>query len=173
MTFKEKLAKDYPIYVIERLKEGCYGCPSSYGYEPTQPKYFCQNTSCGICWNRIISGTEGEEKVFTKDDLKDGMIVETREGKRYLAFKKNAIGDTTWLQLESYEKDFTCYNHRLDIMKVFESNNYGSFESILKYPGKLIWERKGVKEISTSEAEKLLLEKFPGYNSVKIIDKKG
>ena len=74
MTFKEKLAKDYPIYVIERLKEGCYGCPSSYGYEPTQPKYFCQNTSCGICWNRIIPGTEGEEKVFTKDDLKDEIL---------------------------------------------------------------------------------------------------
>lgn len=102
MTFKEKLAKDYPIYVIERLKEGCYGCPSSYGYEPTQPKYFCQNTSCGICWNRIIPGTEGEEKVFTKDDLKDGMIVETREGKRYLAFKKNASA--------SYSTDFMFVN---------------------------------------------------------------
>lgn len=62
MTFKEKLAKDYPIYVIERLKEGCYGCPSSYGYEPTQPKYFCQNTSCGICWNRIIPGTDPRDQ---------------------------------------------------------------------------------------------------------------
>jgi hypothetical protein len=64
MTFREKLAKEYPDKVDEDYCGGCYGCPFSYDYEPA---HACSSEKhkCTACWDRTIPGTE--EKPETND----------------------------------------------------------------------------------------------------------
>ena len=168
MTFKEKLQKEHPDLVDDCCYGGCAECPYDYGYESCKP-YFCKisNTVCTKCWNREM---QEEEKMFTLSDLKDTNIIETRDGKRYIIINGIGVGETGYFTFVSHRADL---EHNLfkefDILKVYESNPYCRFKSLLEKPGKLIWERKKpVKEITSEEACKLLKEKFPEYDSVKI-----
>ena len=167
MTFKEKLQKEFPSNVDEEYICGCWGCPKDYGYEPYKPD-FCNGSFkyCTKCWNREI---KEEDKMFTKDMLKDGMIIELRNGNRFIMINGCAVGKSTYCTLEYCKYDLTSKtSDDFDIVKVFEVNTPTTFISILSNPGKLIWERKEVKEITAEEACKLLKEKFPEYDSIKI-----
>lgn len=77
MTFREKLAKEYPDYVDEEYWGGCRYCPSDYGYETLEDKLrYCEDCSternCRECWGREIPETE-ENKTSSKiaDDIAD------------------------------------------------------------------------------------------------------
>lgn len=57
MTFREKLKKEHPDMIHESYFGGCFGCPSSYEYEP---EHSCSSnpSKCTNCWDREIPETE-------------------------------------------------------------------------------------------------------------------
>lgn len=60
--------------------------------------------------------------IKTIEDITNGMIVETREGVRYLVLGDLSIGENSWLALSDYN-DSISLNHRnykeLDIVKIY------------------------------------------------------
>ena len=99
------------------------------------------------------------------DELKTGMIVETRNGSSHIVMR-DFIDDgdvlsglsfsdkisNTWTSLSNYNQDMT--NSRfphLDIMSVYASSVYSA-----DTPTRLLWERKEYKEVTMKEIE----EKF-------------
>ena len=149
MTFKEKLQKEYPSNVGNEHIGGCWGCPKNYGYESDVPD-FCNGTfkHCIKCWNREIK----EANMFTKDMLKDGMIIELRNGNRFIMINGCLVGKSTYCSLEWHRSDLTSQlDSNMDVVKVFEVKTPCTFISILDNTGKLIWERKDVKEVTVEE----------------------
>ena len=117
---------------------------------------------------------------FTKADLENGMVLETRDGKRYFYLNGNAHGEHSWIHtFDRYNEDLTytrCdFDGALDIIKVFKVNNKpsGCLERLLDDDNlNLIWERKEepkVKEVTVEEAAELLKEKFSDFDKVKIV----
>lgn len=57
MTYKEKLAQEYPDCIDEDSAGGCWGCPSAYEYESyPRTEQACKKLkgNCTACWNREI-----------------------------------------------------------------------------------------------------------------------
>lgn len=93
---------------------------------------------------------------FTKKDLKNGMVVELRDGQRYLILAGNAIKANGHKNLEHYKDDLTWGNYRnWDIIKIYNiitgrvSNFYTLFA---KDNLELIWERKESIHMTTENA---------------------
>lgn len=114
---------------------------------------------------------------FTKDNLKNGMIVEYRNGKRRMVLGTNLIGLDGISQFEYYHDDLTVTENftTLDIVKVFDVPNLECKITDIFKPNKsrlsLLWEREEevkeeVKEITMDDIE----EKFGC--KVKIINNK-
>lgn len=114
---------------------------------------------------------------FTKDDLKNGMIVEYRNGKRRMVLGSNMIGLDGINQFEHYHDDLTVTENitTLDIVKVFDVPNLECKITDIFKANKsrlsLLWEREEevkeeVKEITMDDIE----EKFGC--KVKIINNK-
>ena len=106
-----------------------------------------------------------DKNTFTKQDLKTGMYVEDRRGKRAIVLlgtenMGDIISGETWSTLRNFNNDLTCvkpYNHsKFDIVKVYLPNNtfeYGNMiDKYEKY--ELIWEREEKSEVK-AEIEKI------------------
>ena len=78
-----------------------------------------------------------------KSDLKDGMIVEYRNGIRRMVLRDELLGAEFYNSLEHYDEDLIIEsNKNLDIVEVFEFE-YGSLESVLSSKNlKSIWKRR-------------------------------
>jgi hypothetical protein len=105
----------------------------------------------------VVYEDELELAEFTKADLKDGMVVEYRDGSRRMIMGDNIMGDV-------YHNELKFYTHTLEspsfdaltIYKVYKStattlNEYFKDENLT-----LIWERESVKEMTITEIEKEL-----------------
>lgn len=85
---------------------------------------------------------------MTRDDLKEGMIIEERDGDTYeiLADRKVVYLDdkcSFWCYLDNYEKDLTdSYNCDWDIVKVYDKDM------------NLLWDRNGT-EVAEMSQEKI------------------
>ena len=92
-------------------------------------------------------------KDFTKADLKNRMIVETRRSDRFIVIDNILVGKTAWSDLADYKDDLTYPKYdSFDIVKVYDQVNY-----INKYKTiNTLWERPEIKEVTMSEIE----EKF-------------
>ena len=112
---------------------------------------------------------------MTLDELKTGMIVETRDGDSYIVMR-DFLGDVSilagisdnktisrqWINMYWYTQDLSCRDvPSLDIMSVYSSYPCGIDTKI-----GLLWKREEYKEVTMSEIE----EKFGC--KVKIIDDK-
>lgn len=93
------------------------------------------------------------KKEFTKSDLKNGMVVETRNKTRFLVNGDILVGKwNDWDELENYEDDLTIFGEKddeCDIVKVYTtSSHYIEYmfddDNLI-----LIWERK--EEMETKE----------------------
>lgn len=112
-----------------------------------------------------------ERKVddMTKSDLKSGMIIETRDGERYITIVKedceinfmNLQGGTYLDDCELLDDMTDNIDNTYDIMKIYKMD-YTLNDC--KITQNLIWERKEVKEMTIKDIEKEL-----GYN-IKIIN---
>lgn len=121
------------------------------------------NENCGVGWLWKERWLEPIEYLM-KDDLKTGMVVQTRNGEMFLVYGQTLVGDG-YNYLDSYRDDLRVSNicNEFDIMKVFDINPHftGSLNRILDKPGKLIWEREPEeREISSEEAFKILKEHY-------------
>ena len=94
-------------------------------------------------------------KEFTKSDLKDGMIVETRNSHLYVKFSNTLLGINGFLLLNDINDGLKYKNtyklsYEWDIMKIYRVPNECNISRILsifeKHELELIWERKEVKE---------------------------
>jgi hypothetical protein len=102
-----------------------------------------------------------DQVVFTKADLKDGMVVENRRGNRYIILNNKLIrrGGSIWFSdikddltdkdlPDTYSIDKVYKSTAVDLKHLFEDNSL-----------ELIWERKKeepVKEMTVEEIEKIL-----------------
>ncbi len=99
-----------------------------------------------------------DTEMFTKADLKDGMIVEYRNGTRRLVLNGKFMGKNFFAYIDDYCNDLTNpFEIERDIVKVYESD--GNILDKLFKDGflKLIWERQTpAKEMTIAEIEKVL-----------------
>lgn len=88
-----------------------------------------------------------------KSDLKDGMVLEVREGDKFILINNLLIGNT-WYELDKYngvlinEDKHLSDKRSLDIVKIYEISDGYRVRDILE-PGKeygleLLWERKEI-----------------------------
>lgn len=115
-----------------------------------------------------------EPDTFTKADLKDGMVVEYRDGDRFLVVKDHLLSKDYCADMSDLGDDLKdIYGFSADdIVKVYEVDyDYADeFEELFDLVSlKLIWERdkeEPVKEMTVEEIEKKL-----GYKVKVIADK--
>lgn len=66
---------------------------------------------------------------MTKSDLKNGMLVELRNGEKYLVHNDGLANSYQWTSLVKYENNLNSKEAMtLDIMKVYNANNYIDFD---------------------------------------------
>lgn len=91
---------------------------------------------------------------FTKADLRNRMVLERRDGVRYLVIDDILMRNRCHSMLSDYDDnliEIKTQNPRLDIVRVYEEIlNY----DFLDYTNHLLWERKAYKEITMTEIER-------------------
>ncbi len=119
-----------------------------------------------------------ESKHFTKSDLKDGMVIEYRNGERALVITDRFLSTNGWMSFDDYDSElFRTFSrvraNEWDIVKCYKvESNTGlcMLANLLEDPYLgLIWERKEEpkhKEMTVEEIEKEL-----GYKIKVIADK--
>ena len=97
--------------------------------------------------------------MFTKNDLKPGMVVECKDGFRYMVITETVdtpgglengilISANGWMPLSEYNNDLSYGYSSFSIEKVYKSDIYG-LTAMLKDANEIIWERE--KEIDWSK----------------------
>ena len=96
---------------------------------------------------------------MTKKDLKERMVVETRESNRYLVCGSSIIRNKGYCNLYDYDENLLCEEiPSLDIVKVYDVVD--ALEDITKSNLNLIWERKHTPEIGDIYFDTIDGEKF-------------
>ena len=95
-------------------------------------------------------------KVFTKQDLKDGMVVEYKNGTRRLVLNNKVMGQSGFIDLEDYTDTLEYSVDSFSINKIYISRgdyltSYFSNDNLM-----LIWDRDPVKEMTIQEIEEAL-----------------
>lgn len=114
-------------------------------------------------------------KEFTKSDLQTGMVVETKDGTKYIVMRNSCISapdsdfivnENGWNPLRYYNDDLLEYHtySDLDIIKVYKPNYPNVIRTFEEDALELIWEREEYKEMTVAEIEEKL-----GYK-IKIIE---
>lgn len=103
---------------------------------------------------------EGNQKEYTKADLKSGMVVEYRNEKRRLVVNDMLIGEGGYLSIDSLDEDLKSIIYSPnDIMRIYRIKEARTFEDILKNNNlELIWERTETKRMTVEEMRQKLGE---------------
>lgn len=162
--FSEWNIREYPIYLYLH-------CDSFYvTHGNGVPKM-------GIDADEIYSAQDfirrNTEMTMKKEDLKNWMVVITREGYRYLVrisgTNKTFVGKGAYLNFDSYNSDLTNrVDEKFDIMKVYEytrgDNALDDFWTFHVFNYDLIWVREEPVEMTVAEIEEKL-----GIKNLKIV----
>lgn len=93
-----------------------------------------------------------EENMFTKDDLKTGMVVEYRNGIKHIVVKDEGIIIATqgFDKISSFRDDLSdiCDIRKYDIVKVYGQPNNKADYINLDAERKLIWQREETEELT-------------------------
>lgn len=123
---------------------------SGYGY----PYIFEEYRGCAWCDDEL------ELAPFTKSDLKDGMVVEYRDGRRRMVLGDNLIGEYGHAPLRDYNENLEEENYPEEtIAKIYKSDTQSIRTVFEDYNLALIWERpeeKPAKKMTVAEIEKEL-----------------
>ena len=95
-----------------------------------------------------------------KSELKSGMVVESRNGNRYVLIEifgeLTLVRDGGWNYIDNYNEDLNNSIHDLDIVNVYDGIRAG-FEEITNVSGsRLLWSRYEKKKMTVSQIEKQL-----------------
>ena len=118
----------------------------------------------------IWSDKPERRKTMKKADLENGMVVETRNGGRYLFINSTFVRHEGFLFFNQYNEDLTsACEEGLDIMRVFDPPAYKIFDvldvrrndpdavwEVMGDDPDAIWEREDAIEVTMAEIE----EKF-------------
>ena len=117
------------------------------------------------CYNKRHFKEVKEDIVMTKDMLKSGMVVETKERGRWLVVNDTMINTSEHMIISKYEEDLTYYfNDAFTITKVFDIQlPHLTHVHKLSQAENMVWKRKEVKEMTIEQIEKEL-----GY-TIKVI----
>lgn len=163
----EDIRYDYnKIYTVYLNGYGLHTCAENYNDSLCS---FCGSDDRFIIeWTNYMSA---EYKTFTKDMLKDGMVVEINEdGMTYLVLNNNLIKTSTYIPLDSYSNSLKHFQYDdLSIKKIYKLINCKhSFIGLLDNNNlELIWERKEEKPLELTMED---IEKQYGCK-VKIVNK--
>lgn len=148
MTFREKLQMRYPGIVKEgeKIKE----CLEYYEFADGAE---CIH-DCEKCWDRVIPGTE--DKVMTRDNLKDGMVCELRNGGMFIWWNGMLRNFTNYCQGTDVDLKDEDGEEEFDIMKVYTTDAQILNEMMDRDTLTIIWERKETKEMTIAEIEQAL-----------------
>lgn len=107
----------------------------------------------------VLTVKEMEIKMLKKD-LLSGMILELRNGKRYLLINETMINFDIALTINWFEDDLTYSpDNQQDIVKVYRSSMLYSLKDTFKDKHlDLIWERKESNEIDLTDREVEILK---------------
>lgn len=153
MTWRDGKSYINETYYRKYTKQTCYysdGGYSSLGFAEDF-KY------------TVLEWSDYMQKEFTKDDLKDGMVVEQRDGCRLLVIADRVVDELGYNNLEAYGNDLKYIHIKnvFDIIKVFRIKNR-SVKSLAKIFEDscldLIWERKETKKMTVEEMRQKLEE---------------
>lgn len=143
---------DYTNYRIYR--EGtCYIAKGEYCFK----NYYEKRGYTILEWSDYM------QKEFTKADLKDGMVVEQRNGNRYLVLAGMAVRECGHNEISGYTNNLKwCGTNRGgDIVKVYRiiHESLGTIEKAFCDRNlELIWEHKEPKKMTIEEMRKKLEE---------------
>lgn len=109
-----------------------------------------------------------KKKEFVKGNLKPGMVVECKNGSRYLVVnnfeRKFLLGKTNYCSLDNYNDNLEHLVGDFDIIKIYFPKYTGNLDFILKHASidseNLIWEKEGIKEVTLKE----VADKFGGIH---------
>lgn len=161
MTFKEWMMENKPERIEDEFCGGVMGCPYDYGLEEREDSIKnCKDKGgegCNYCWNREMKGDVKKE--FTKADLKNGMVVERKDGIRYLFLNDKFIEKNRFDSIDSYADDLKNKIFReYDIEKVYKSKA-SSIEKLFDDDClEIIWERDETTTMTAKEMAKKLEE---------------
>ena len=166
----EEEAKDF----CEKMhKQGMKWCSGESYLKETNYK-FCEEEMCYIRGEfspyqyyksngyEILEWSDYMNKEFTKADLRDGMVVEQRDGGMYLVLAGTAVGKGEHNSIVGYTDDLKWAGYKGgDIVKVYRITP-GSLRCIedvfIKNNLELIWERKEPKKMTVEEMRQKLEE---------------
>lgn len=100
-----------------------------------------------------------EAKPFTKADLKDGMVIEYRDGDRRIVLNNKFVWRSGYLDFENFNDDFVLKGGSYEIVKIYVSSATNLDDWCNDRFLELIWERKEEpihKEMTVEEIEKEL-----------------
>lgn len=102
------------------------------------------------------------DKEFTKADLRDGMVVEQRDGNMYLVLAEEVVRKCGYNEMNCYADDLKCKGYTEgDIVKVYRitPESLRRIEDVfIKSNLELIWERKEPKKMTVEEMREKLEE---------------
>lgn len=143
---------DYTNYYIY-AESTCYTAEGKYCHE----NYYKKRGYTILEWSDYM------QKEFTKADLKDGMVVEQRNGNRYLVLAGMAVRECGHNKISRYTNNLEWYgtNRGGDIVKVYRiiHESPGTIEEAFCDRNlELIWERKEPKKMTVEEMRQKLEE---------------
>lgn len=111
---------------------------------------------------KIISFEEWRRRfmAFKMQDLKSGMIVELRNGCRYLVAGENMANFYSSTSIYNYNEDLEALcNPKLDIVKVYKAKHGNLDPDYFNEHLELIWERDENIEITTKNGQTIKITK--------------
>lgn len=135
-----------------------------------------QEHADGWFWNaedlEKVEESEEDMNKFSNSDIKDGMLIEVRCGKRYLWINGKPRQTESYVEYMKDDLKNKC-NKDYDIVKVgYPNKKADTIKEMLTMDfSEVVWELEPVtKYISFKELESLLKEKYPDFDAFNILD---
>lgn len=167
----EEEAKDFCKQMHEHglkwINGDLYMEKTNYGIYPGISCYNTDGKCSGLdyaeerCY-KILEWSDYMKKEFTKADLKDGMVVEQKNGERYVIYNGKELSLYGWNTLEQFRDDLTNELGNLySIEKVYKLNTkeiHCLNDIFCDEKLELVWERNEAKKMTADEMRQKLEE---------------